>query len=254
MKKIVLSIFTVISVLSVVAQPCITDTTISDPGIYPVNGTSTGFEVFMPPAMVNVPYSEIVQLLIPADTIIDTMGFQIPAQVLSMQILNFAGLPPSISYTCSNANCSWAGNEHGCAVFQGTPGTSEVGTYDVDIVVYGTVSAGILGTLSDTMMFEMHIEVLAAQGIDEFLATNSIKLKPNPMSDRATLSFEAYADKDFQLRVINLTGQTVFTQNGKAVRGTNEVAIERNSLPAGMYFYSLEMDENSHVGRFIIGQ
>ena len=136
MKKILLSIFTVIGFLSAVAQPCITDTTLTDPGIYPLNGTSTGFEVFMPPAMVNVPYNEIVQLLIPADTIIDTMGFQIPAQVLSMEILNFAGLPPSMAYTCSNANCSWAGNEHGCAVFHGTPSWAEVGTYDVDIVVY----------------------------------------------------------------------------------------------------------------------
>lgn len=254
MKKFVLSIFTVMGFLSAIAQPCITDTTLTDPGIYPINGTSTGFEVFMPPAMVNVPYNEIVQLLIPADTLIDTMGFQIQAQVLSMEILNFDGLPPSMAYTCSNANCSWAGNEHGCAVFHGTPSWAEVGTYDVDIVVYGTVSAGILGALTDTMMFQMHIEVVAAQGIDEFLATNSIKLNPNPVTDRATLSFDAHADKDFQLRLINLTGQTVYTQSGKAVRGTNEVAISRNDLPAGIYFYSLEMDENSHVGRFIISQ
>ncbi len=254
MKRIVLSIFAAIGVLHVFAQPCVPDTAINTAGIYPINGTSNGFEVFMPPAMVNVPYNEIVQLLIPADTIIDTMGFQIPAQVLNMRILDFAGLPPSMAYDCSDDSCSWAGAENGCAVFHGTPSWPEVGTYDVDILVYGTVSAGILGALSDTIVFKMHIDVAPAQGIDQFLASQSVKLHPNPIIDKAILSFDAHADKDFKLRLINLTGQTVFMQTGSAIRGKNEVVINRNNLPAGIYFYSLEMDEDSHIGRFVISQ
>lgn len=254
MKRILLSIFSVASIFAAVAQPCQPDTTIVVPGMYPVNGTSTGFEVFMPDAMVNVPYNEVVQLLIPADTIIDTMGFQIPAQVLSMRIINFDGLPPSMAFDCSADSCEWAGDEYGCILFHGTPSWPEVGSYDVDVLVYGTVSAGLLGQLSDTIIFELHVNVAPAQGIDEFLSVNSVKLTPNPVSDKAILSFDAHQNKEFTLRLVNLTGQTVYTQRGKAEAGRNEVTIMRNDLPAGMYFYSLEMDENSHVGRFIIGQ
>lgn len=254
MKRILLSIFSVFSILAMVAQPCTPDTSFVDPGMYPVNGTSNGFEVFMPDAMVNVPYNEIVQLLIPSDTIIDTLGFQIPAQVLGMRIIDFDGLPPSIAFNCSADSCNWAGNEHGCVLFHGTPSWPEVGTYDVDVLVYGTVSAGILGALSDTIVFKLHVNVAPAQGINEFLAVNSVRLTPNPVSDKAILSFDAYQNKDFTLRLVNLTGQTVFTQRGKAEAGSNEVTILRNELPAGMYFYTLEMDESSHVGRFIIGQ
>jgi hypothetical protein len=254
MKRIVLTVIAAMGLLPVFAQPCVPDTTIKTAGIYPINGTSTGFEVFMPPAMVNVPYNEVIQLLIPADTIIDTMGFQIPAQVLNMRIIDFAGLPPSMAFDCSDDSCSWAGAENGCAVFHGTPSWPEVGTYDVDILVYGTVSAGILGALSDTIVFKMHIDVAPAQGIDQFLASQSVKLQPNPITDKALLTFDAHTDKDFKLRLINLTGQTVYSQTGNAIRGKNEVVISRNNLPAGIYFYSLEMDVNSHIGRFIIGQ
>jgi len=243
-----------ISFLSVAAQPCLPDTTIVTAGMYPINGTSSGFEVFMPDAMVNVPYNEIVQLLIPADTIIDTLGFQIPAQVLSMRILDFDGLPPSMGFDCSADSCQWAGNEHGCVLFHGTPSWPEVGTYDVDVLVYGTVSAGALGSLSDTIIFKMHINVAPGQGINEFVLANSVKMTPNPFSDLGTLKFEALKDKDFTLELFSITGQTVSIQQGRAETGMNEVKVDASHLSSGIYFYSLQMDDNSYAGRFVINR
>ena len=208
----------------------------------------------MPDAYVNVPYNEIVQLKIPADTLIDTLGITIPASIDSMRIINFQGLPTSITYQCSNSNCGWAGGENGCAVFSGTPTAGEVGMYYVDIVVFGVVNAGVLGSLSDTLVFSMELEVKAAQGIDEFIASNSISLQPNPMQDQAMLQFTAYTQKDFTLRIVDLTGRTVNQFKGRTTKGTNSITIERNGLPTGMYFYNLEIESKTQVGRFIISR
>lgn len=254
MKRTILIFLFAFGLFGVKAQTCTPDPNFNTPGIYPLNGSSTGFEVIMPDAYVGVPYNEIVQLKIPADTMIDTLGFTITATVDSMRIVNFDDLPASIAYICNNSVCGWAGGENGCAVFSGTPTAAEVGKYEVDIVVYGVVSAGILGSLGDTLDFSMEIEVKAAQGIDQFIAAQTVRMQPNPMVDAAKLEFTAHTEKPFTLRLIDLTGRTVKEIHGTTQQGKNEVAIRRNALPAGMYFYSLEIENASQVGRFIIGR
>ena len=254
MKKTLLLFALLLGVATLQAQTCTPDPNYNTPGIYPLNGSSSGFEVIMPDAYVGVPYNEIVQLKIPSDTTIDTLGITIVAAIDSMRIINFEDLPASLSYLCNNSNCGWQGGANGCAVFSGTPTMAEVGKYEVDIVVYGVVNAGILGSLADTLDFSMEIEVKASQGIAAFVATQSIAIQPNPMSDVATLQFTAYKAKPVTIRIIDLTGRTVKESKEQCHEGTNKVAIRRNDLPAGMYFYSLEIENTSHVGRFIIGR
>lgn len=254
MKRTLLAFTLLFVITTLQAQTCTPDTSYNTPGIYPINGSSSGFEVTMPDAYVGVPYNELVQLKIPADTTIDTLGITIVAAVDSMRILNFDDLPASITYQCNNSNCGWEGGENGCAVFSGTPTQAEIGKYEVDIIVYGVVSAGILGSLADTLEFELEIEVKAAQGIDEFVSSKSIAFQPNPMIDQATLTFNAYKAKPYTVRVIDLTGRTVQEITGRAQEGANSVSIKRSQLPAGMYFYSLEIENASQVGRFIIGR
>ncbi len=255
MKQLLLSVIALFAFSAVQAQTCTPDTSYNTPGIYPENGTSSGFtNVVMADAYVGMMYDEVVQLKIPSDTLIDTMGFQIPAVIDSLFIVDFVNLPASMSFQCNIIGCEYSGDDNGCIRFVGTPTANEVGTYSLGLQAYGYVNAGVLGTLADTLLFPLTIEVKPAQGIDEFLSSNSVKVSPNPFSQTANLQFEAKQIKPYTVRIVDLTGRTVQQIQGKTQFGSNSVEINRNGLPAGMYFYSLEIEDASQTGRFIINR
>ncbi len=252
MKKALLSFAALFAAIFASAQVCVPDTSYNTPGIYPLNGTSTGFDVFMPDAQVGVLYNEIIQIKAPSDTIIDTMGFQIPATIDTIQILSFSGMPASISYVCDNANCIWVGGDNGCATFSGTPVASEVGLHEIDIVALGTVNLGFLGTLTDTIEFKMELTVIPFQGIDEYISSASVQFAPNPFTNVATLSFQALAENDFSFKITDVTGRTIRETNGKTDAGFNQILVDRNGLPNGMYFFSLQIAGEALTGRIAI--
>lgn len=255
MKQLLLSFLALFLFASVQGQTCTPDTSYTNPGIYPENGSTGGFiNVEMADAFVGMMYDEVVHLKIPSDTIIDTMGLQIPAIIDSLFIIDFVNLPASMSYQCNTINCRYEGDENGCIRFVGTPTANEVGTYNIGLQSYGFVNAGILGTLADTLIFPMSIEIKPAQGIDEYISNGSIQFSPNPFNETANLQFNAIRTTPYRVRLVDLTGRTVQEINGKTHVGSNNVTINRNDLPGGMYFYSLEIDEYRHTGRFIINR
>jgi hypothetical protein len=255
MKQFVLFLFAVLLLSGLQAQTCTPDPGYTTPGIYPVNGSSNGFaNVQMADAFEGMFYDEVVQLKIPSDTIIDTLGLQITASIDSLVILDFINLPASMSYQCNDIACEYVGDENGCVRFTGTPTSGDAGTYNVGLLGFGYVSAGILGSLADTLLFPMQLEILPAQGIDEFVSRGSIVFSPNPFHDVAVLQFRAVKNTPYQVRIIDLTGRTVQTHAGNTLAGNNSVSVHRNDLPGGMYFYSLEIEEHRHTGRFIINR
>ncbi len=253
MKKLLLSIVAIFIGFIAMSQTCVPDTSFKTPGIYPISGgSSTGFYVYMPDAEVGLMYNQVIQIKAPSDTIVDTMGFQIPATIDTIQIIGFSGMPASISYQCDNADCIWLGGDNGCATFTGVPTQAEVGLHVIDIVAVGSVNVGIFGTLTDTIKFKMELKVVPKTGINEFLSSASVKLFPNPTSNFSKLSFQAVSANPYNLRLIDVTGRTVRTYNGQTKPGFNELLIERNGLPNGLYFYSLEIGGEAVSGRMAI--
>ena len=77
-----------------------------------------------------------------------------------------------------------------------------------------------------------------------------IKVYPNPFSNEATLTIEG-SYRNTTLTIYNLMGEEV---QRKAVGSNKQIAIERNHLPAGMYFYKV-VEENGDVlgmGKLIV--
>lgn len=252
MKKLVLFVFGSLVMLANATAQCAIDTTFKTPGIYPVNGTSTGFSVDMPDGYANVYYSEIIQIRTPTDTIVDTLGIQIPATVDSLRILSFSGLPSSLSYSCNNSRCVWVGGSNGCATFYGTPTLADVGMHNIDIMVLGTVGLGVFGQISDTLVFKMTLEIKASQSIGEQALGGNFSLQPNPMTSEATLLFDADAAKNYNLYIVDVAGRTVQHHAGQTVAGKNEIKLMRKDLPRGIYFYNLSIDGATKAGRIVV--
>lgn len=103
---------------------CTPDSSITSTGIFPdtLVGTCAG-----------IPYEEVINLVIPNDTIVG--GF--PATIDSLVLDSVAGLPPGLNFFCLDGSCSIAGGSRSCVLVSGTPTTP--GVYPIDLYITGHV-------------------------------------------------------------------------------------------------------------------
>ena len=67
--------------------------------------------------------------------------------------------------------------------------------------------------------------------------------KPNPVKDQATIEYCLAGDfADASLHIYDMSGKTVKSFN--LTHGTNNITISASELPAGLYIYSLVVDDN----------
>ena len=83
---------------------------------------------------------------------------------------------------------------------------------------------------------------------------NTLNVVPNPLVNKAIVSF--YSDKAEQIteRLTNLLGSVVLARTLEVRMGENSSVIERNNLPAGVYFYSLSDGKSVATKRVIISE
>lgn len=74
-------------------------------------------------------------------------------------------------------------------------------------------------------------------------AAPALNLFPNPNRGQATLQFAAKPGQDYKLRISNLIGREVRTLALKPELGADGLPVDLSNLPAGMYFYSLLVND-----------
>lgn len=134
MKKILLFAAVVISATQFSnAQSCTPDPQYTSQGFYP--DSTTGIAV----ACVGVAYDQVITMVSPTDTVIQTVTVQIDSVVIT----GVSGLPASISYACGSANCTIypQTNTNYCIDLYGTATAGEVGdhTFAIEYTAYGTI-------------------------------------------------------------------------------------------------------------------
>ncbi len=67
-----------------------------------------------------------------------------------------------------------------------------------------------------------------------------VDLYPNPTFDRVNLVFQLPEDQEYNLKIWDLMGRLRLEQSAKGVAGENQVVIDLQNLPAGMYIVSFE--------------
>ena len=76
---------------------------------------------------------------------------------------------------------------------------------------------------------------VTASGVSESLDAEAPMLYPNPMTDQATLRFSNPTRSAMDLTITDPTGRVVYTARPTGTLHT----IDRGSLPAGTYIYTL---------------
>ncbi len=76
---------------------------------------------------------------------------------------------------------------------------------------------------------------------------------PNPFSDRTTVAFSLSGPSEVRLEIFDVAGRRVRTAGaGMRAAGRHEVVVQRDGLPAGVYYLRLQIGDATLTGRIVI--
>jgi hypothetical protein len=76
-------------------------------------------------------------------------------------------------------------------------------------------------------------------GINEQAGVKYLEIFPNPATDNIHVSFQVEEKSSLKIKLINLTGQVVFTEEQAVFSGNYQRDISVKALPAGLYFMEI---------------
>jgi len=204
----------------------------------------------IPPAVATQPYSEIVNVRVPADTIV--MGTNLPID--SIGVDSITGIPPTFSYATNSPNDYWKGGTFGCFIVQGTPAESDTGVYTMILHTKIFVGHNPNNTILYSAEFEFIILDSSKVGFrditgDQFAVRQNA---PNPFDDKTTIRFNSPQMDVFSFEVYNVAGQLVRKELIQANMGINQIEFAKGDLPSGMYIYQLSNEKYNVRKRMII--
>ena len=220
---------------------CVPDTSIHQFGIYPdsLTGLSSG--------VLGVPYTQVLQVRVPADTVY--FGNTVPID--SVLLVSFVGLPPGLSMICNPPSCTFLGGTNGCALISGTP--TDTGLYSLTATVAGYAAGFPFPLINQTLTY-YSIHIAATVGLQEF-SSNAFTVKqntPNPFSDYSVIDYNIPHKGNVDFKMFNLLGNQVYYFTESANKGANSITVDARKFSAGVYRYSLTFDNKTVTKSLVI--
>ena len=228
------------------AQICNPNTSFTKPGYYPDS---------LAPATLNQPYDQTITVIVPADTTIELIpGFPTTLPIDSIVVTSITNLPPGFAFECAPASCGFPGGSTGCMKVTGNPVTG-AGEYNliVNVMAY-SAQAGSLSPLAETIDFGKFLIIDPIGVKEEFYRELEISaLTPQPLINEGKLSFNAPQSGILNLRVMNIVGETVFTDQFYVSKGKGEHMFAPQ-LNSGLYLLSAEINGYSTIQKFVVSK
>ncbi len=90
--------------------------------------------------------------------------------------------------------------------------------------------------------------ILSTQNLAKMPSQNTILIYPNPAKDIATLTFDNPKRLEYEMKVLNINGQTMLSVKGVT---SNMLSFDINELPTGLYLIQL-VGESLFMGKMLI--
>jgi len=245
-KLLTLTVLLSIFAASQVRSQCTPNTSIVIPGVYP--DSATGLQ----PGYVGTPYSEVIQVRIPVDTVFQ--GNIVP--IIDFEIDSINGLPPAFSYASNPGTGVFPGGTNGCILISGMPAAT--GTYNLD--VYGVAHGLLFGSPAQLPFvidyYKIVIHPASGAGVPQN-ASYSFTVsqnEPNPFSSYSDIHFTSPSGGKADLKVYNMIGKEIYSGSYRVITGKNTIRIDARDFESGVYMYTLNMGQNTVTKRMIISK
>jgi len=207
----------------------------------------------LPDAMVNHPYSLVLNLKVPLSGGDIDPNFNL-VMIESATISSISNVPDGLGYLCDDGtDCDWDGGQQGCVHVSGIPTTA--GTYSIDVNLsispqgspiaipysFTDLQVVVLDDTTDTSVDELSIPVLNLQRVSVSGSTLNVRYQSNKPGIAT-------------VRVLDLLGKPVSTTNVSTTNGSNNARVSVAGLPAGIYFVALEQNNQRATRRLLITQ
>lgn len=282
MKKLLLTAFAITAAFaSSFAQHCAGG---DGPNVCVPQGTAggPGFEnaFNVPCAERGIAYDYNIQF-----TMFDIFEYLGTQQVDSIEFVAISNLPCGLCWAVDQTDKRYLANEDGCLRIQGTT-TDVAGQYELNLQLIAWINGDaqtpstqvpVPASLTKQAGIRLFLRVKpdgaacaaldTAQnatyqsanpnnctvGINDVVSeVSGLQIVPNPVSNIANVSFMAEKAAVYTLTVTDMTGKAVAVKQVEVNAGGNATTIERNNLPAGVYFLMVNDGKTNVTRRFIV--
>ncbi len=210
------------------------------------------------PGMVNVFYSDTLNLLIPHQASLIDPTYPAFVTIDSVRLDQLNGLPPGIVMGCNSqtsAPCTYLSSTLGCGLLEGTP--TVMGTFPISIEV--TAYLNIFGSSQSTPFSFTGYRIVIGDNTTAVENATAAKLGkvqnvPNPFTDRTAIEFGLTKATTAKIKVFNLVGGELWSKTVQGKAGTNRVVFEGNDLESGIYIYRVEAAGTTYTGRMMVNR
>ncbi len=205
----------------------------------------------LPDATVGQPYSLVLNLKVPLSGGDIDPNFSL-VTIQSASISSISDAPDGLDYVCDDGlDCDWLGGEQGCVHVSGVPTTP--GTYTMSVnmqVIPQGIPAPIPYSFEDLVLVVNDTSTAVAEFATPTLAWEKVSASGGTLSVRYNASHHGNAT----IRVLDLLGKPVSTTKVSGKAGRNAASVNVSTLSGGVYFVSLEQNNQRVTKRLVISQ
>lgn len=198
--------------------------------------------------------------------------------VSSLRIDTIDNLPPGVCWASNLSDNTFGNQQNGCIKLTGIacapPGqyklriiitvnnalTIDAATqnlkYFVRVKNQGDADTPVDTTQGAFMAYGGTATNCSGVGINESIqnTVNTLRVTPNPMTNKAQVTFFSVKNGLMTERLTNMLGSEVYRKQLEVKAGNNLSTIDRNDLSPGVYFYTLSDGKSSTTKRLVVSE
>lgn len=119
-------------------------------------------------------------------------------------------------------------------------------------LVDGTYTVTLIATTANGCDATYTTTVTAATGVNTVNDLTNISMFPNPTTGNVTLTLDMATSGAFNVAIMNINGQVVFSQSQDLSAGTQNLSLETSALAAGTYMVTLQSATTIKTLRLVV--
>lgn len=94
-------------------------------------------------------------------------------------------------------------------------------------------------------------EWLSGNNTIDLIKNNPMTLFPNPVSEELTVRLASESSEIIEIRILDVKGNTVYTQTGHMAPGANQIQMQLSHLSKGLYVCRVNKGNSIEIGKFL---